>query len=191
MSFTSKGENLKRNEPQVGSPTMGGMNMRIGQVTSKMSTLAPSAACAVTAIVFAAVLDSRLLQGGVSALRLLLISNVLVGLLIGFLALQLQLEQKRKYKLLEERVEALSDVSQHVRSVLAALTFYGSQTGNPYSAQIVSKSLGRIESNLGQLFTRLLFGDPMPESMLKKVKAIAVSLLNAKPRPIEVCGREL
>ena len=165
--------------------------MQIVRFISKVSTLAPSIACALTAIVTTLALDSRLLHGGVSALRLLLLSNVLVGVLIGFLALQLQLEQKRKYKMLEERVDALSDVSQHVRSVLTALTFYGTQTGNPYSAQIVSKSLGRIESQLGELFTRLLFGDPMPETTLKKVKAIAVSLLNARPQPIEACGREL
>ena len=165
--------------------------MQITRLISKASTFTPSVACALTAIVISVGLDSMLLQGGVPALRLLLFSNLVVGMLIGFLALQFQLEQKRKYKLLEERVEALSDVSQHVRSVLAALTFYGTQTGNPYSAQIVSKSLGRIESHLGELFTRLLFGDPMPESTLKKVKAIAVSLLNAKPRTIEVCGREL
>jgi hypothetical protein len=69
--------------------------------------------------------------------------------------------------------------------VFTAITFYGSQTGNPYTAQIISKSLGRIEANLGQLFTRLLFGDALPQSTLKKVKAMAVSLLNARPETVE------
>jgi hypothetical protein len=118
------------------------------------------------------------------------VSNLFIGALSGLLALQLQMEQRRRHKLLEDRIEVLSEVSQHVRGVLTAITFYGTQTGNPHSAQIVSRTLGRIESNLGQLFTRLMFGEAMPQSTLSKVRAMAVSLLNSRHETIEGCRRE-
>jgi hypothetical protein len=157
---------------------------------AKFSSFAPCIACALTAMSLVVSLDSVLLQTGLSTSRLLLVSNLFIGALSGLLALQLQFEQRRRHKLLEDRIEVLSEVSQHVRGVLTAITFYGTQTGNPHSAQIVSKTLARIESNLGQLFTRLLFGDAMPQSTLNKVKAIAVSLLNSRPEAIEGCRRE-
>jgi NAD/NADP transhydrogenase beta subunit len=153
-----------------------------------LSNLTPCFVCGLTVMAFVAGLDSVLLHSGLSIPRLLSVSNVVIGALASLLALQIHLEQRRKHRILEQRIEALSEVSQHVRSVFTAITFYGSQTGNPHSAQIVSRSLGRIEANLGQLFTRLLFGDAMPQSTLKKVKAMAVSLLNARPEVVEECG---
>ena len=146
-----------------------------------LSKLTPCVFCGLTATAIAAGLDAVLLHSGFSIPKLLSVSNLVIGALATLVALQIHLEQRRRLKMLDQRVEALSEVSQHVRSVFTAITFYGSQTGNPHTAQIVSKSLGRIEANLGELFTRLLFGEAMPESTLKKVKAMAVSLLNARP----------
>ena len=153
-----------------------------------LSNLAPCVVCGLTATAIAAGLDAVLLHSGLSIPKVLSVSNLIIGTLAGLVALQLHLEQRRRLKMLDQRIEALSEVSQHVRSVFTAITFYGSQTGNPYTAQIISKSLGRIEANLGQLFTRLLFGEAMPQSTLKKVKAMAVSLLNARPEAAEPCA---
>lgn len=150
-----------------------------------LSNLGPCVVCGLTATAMAVGVDAVLLRSGLSLPKLLSVSNLVIGALAGLVALQIHLEQRRRLRMLDQRIEALSEVSQHVRSVLAAITFYGSQTGNPYTAQIISKSLGRIEANLDQLFTRLLFGEAMPQSTLKKVKAMAVSLLNARPETVE------
>jgi hypothetical protein len=153
-----------------------------------LSNLVPCVVSGLTATAIAAGLDAVLLRSGLSIPKLLSVSNLIIGTLAGLVALQIHLEQRRRLRMLDQRIEALSEVSQHVRSVFTAITFYGSQTGNPYTAQIISKSLGRIEANLGQLFTRLLFGEAMPQSTLKKVKAMAVSLLNARPETAEPCA---
>lgn len=150
-----------------------------------LSNLAPCVVCGLTATATAVGLEALLLHSGISIPKLLFVSNVVIGALAGLVALQIHLEQRRRLKMLDQRIETLSEVSQHVRGVFTAITFYGSQTGNPYTAQIISKSLGRIEANLGQLLTRLLFGEAMPQSTLKKVKAMAVSLLNARPETVE------
>jgi hypothetical protein len=133
---------------------------------AKILTFAVPAVCATLAGVC---LDAFLTQQGLSDLVVLFASNVLIGIAAGLLVLEHKLRIEAKYQILEERIKTLSEMHQHLRSVITSLAIYGTQLGVAH-ADVLSEHLRRIEANLVDLFTRLLFDQSVPQSVLKAVR---------------------
>ena len=133
------------------------------------------AATVALAASFGVALSGVLLRQRVSELGVLCASNVLIGTLAGLLVLQNKLQQKAKHQLLEERIRTLSEVNQHIRGVLTSLVLYGTKNGDA-SAEALSELLRRVEENLDHLFTRLLFDQSLPHSVLKAAKDTVYSI---------------
>ena len=134
--------------------------------TSQILIFAIPAVCATSAGVC---LDAFLTQQGLSDSSILWASNVLIGIAVGFLVLEHRLRIEAKCQILEERVETLSEMHQHLRSVITSLAFYGTQLGVAH-ADALSEHLRRVEANLVDLFTRLLFDQSVPQNVLKAVR---------------------
>ncbi len=132
-------------------------------------------ATAVLSASFGVVMDGLLLQQRASEFGILCASNVLIGTLAGSLVLQYKLRQKAKHQILEERIRTLSEVNQHIRGVLTSLVLYGTKNGDA-SAEALSELLRRVEENLDHLFTRLLFDQSLPHSVLKAAKDTVYSI---------------
>jgi hypothetical protein len=125
-----------------------------------------TAVCATSAAVC---LDAFLTQQGMSDASILYASNALVGIAAATLVLLQRLRVQAKNQILEERIETLSEVNQHVRSVVTSLAFYGRQTGKA-DGEVLSEHLRRVEAGLSELFTRLLFNQSVPQCVLKAVR---------------------
>jgi len=133
---------------------------------SKILILGAAALCPVA---FGAVLDKFLLQRGVPGGSILFASNVLIGVIAAILILQHDLRETVKHQILKERIETLSEVNQHIRSVLTSVSFYGTQTGSA-NAEVVSELLRRVEAHLAHLFTQMLFDQSLPQSVLRAAR---------------------
>lgn len=101
---------------------------------------------------------------GASALTILFFPNAVSGLIAGALILQHMLREKEKRQIFKDRLDSFSEIHHHVRGVLTAVAFYGTQTGNPYSAEIISECLARVESNLYQMLRTSVLNEPVPEA---------------------------
>ena len=133
---------------------------------SKILILGAAAVCP-TAV--GVVLDKVLLQKGVSGGSILFASNVVIGVIAGILILQHNLRETVRFQILKERIETLSEVNQHIRSVLTSVSFYGTQTGCA-NAEVVSELLRRVEAHLAHLFTQMLFDQSLPENVLRAAR---------------------
>jgi hypothetical protein len=140
--------------------------MRRDRPISGILIFAVTAVCATSAAVC---LDTFLTQQGLSEFSILCASNVLIGIAAGSLVLEHNLRLKAKHQILEERVRTLSEVHQYLRSVITSLAFYGTQIGGA-DADVLSEHLRQVEANLADLFTRLLFDQSVPQSVLKAVR---------------------
>jgi hypothetical protein len=124
---------------------------------------------------FGVALDGCLLQRGVSGFAILCASNALIGIVTGVLVLQHKERQKEKHQILEERIETIAEVNQHIRSVLTSVAFYGRQNGSA-NAEVMTELLRRVEANLAHLFKRLLLDESLPQSVVKAAKNTAYSI---------------
>jgi len=106
----------------------------------KILIFAVAAVCATSAGVC---LDAFLTQQGLSDLSILWASNVLIGIAVGSLVFQYKLRLKAKQQIVEERIETLSEVNQHIRSVLTSLTLYGTQSGSG-DAELLSEHIVEV-----------------------------------------------
>ena len=140
--------------------------MKRERLLSKILILAP---IGIGATLAGAGLDAYLAQQGMSDSSILYASNVLSGIVIGAMAVQYKLLLKARHQILEERIGTLSEMHQHLRSVITSLAFYGTQLGVTH-ADVLSEHLRRVEAHLADLFTRLLFDQSVPQSVLKAVR---------------------
>src|SRR5581483_1154375 len=99
-------------------------------------------------------LDAFLMQQSVSGRATLYVSDVLIGAFAGAWVVQHKLLQEHKRQLLKERIEFLSEMNQHIRSVLTSLSLCGRNPGS-VQTEVLSELLRRVESNLADMFARL------------------------------------
>jgi len=88
------------------------------------------AATAFTTVSYGIALDAFLMQQGLSGRATLYLSNLLMGTAAGAWVVQRRLLQKHKNRALKERIEFLSEMNQHIRSVLTSLSLYGKHSGD-------------------------------------------------------------
>lgn len=98
--------------------------------------------------------DKLLLREGIPRLDILLVSNLLTGLVAGALFLQSKIRAQEKERLLQERLQKISDMNHHVRNALQVMAFYGHLTPDPKGAQLVRDSIQRIEWTLEEILPR-------------------------------------
>ncbi|HKT49455.1 MAG TPA: hypothetical protein VJV96_04130 [Candidatus Angelobacter sp.] len=98
--------------------------------------------------------DSLLLQEGVPRIGVLLLSNILTGLVAGFLFLQNKIQAHEKQKLLEERLQKVAEMNHHIRNALQVMVFYRHQINDPEAGSLLQKSIERIEWTLEEVLPR-------------------------------------
>jgi uncharacterized membrane protein YhiD involved in acid resistance len=114
-------------------------------------------------------LDAFLMERGLSGISVLYVSDVLIGIVAGALVLEYRSRQAVKHQVLYERIETIREVNQHLRSVLTSLSLYGRQSG-PVHQEVHSELLRRVEANLADMFSRMLFDHSLPTAVLKSAK---------------------
>jgi len=114
-------------------------------------------------------LDAFLMQQSVSGRTTLYVSDLLIGAVAGAWVVQHKLLQEHKRGLLKERIQFLSELNQHVRSVLTSLSLCGKNTGS-VQAEVLGELLRRVEANLADMFERLLFDRSVPENAVRAAK---------------------
>jgi hypothetical protein len=126
-------------------------------------------ATAFTTVSYGLALDAFLMQQGLSGRTTLYVSNLLIGAAAGAWVVQRRLLQHHKQRALKERIEFISEMNQHIRSVLTSLSLYGKHNGGAH-AEVLSELLRRVEINLADMFGRLLFDRSLPLSTLTAAK---------------------
>ena len=116
-------------------------------------------------------LDAFCTQQGVSASSMLYASNVLVGIVTGMLVLQRKSRMRAQRQVLEERIEVLSEMHQHIRSIVTALALYSPRPGSTES-EVLAELLRRVDAHLGDLFTKLIFDPSAPQNAVRAVSRI-------------------
>jgi hypothetical protein len=153
------------NTEQAGQETTGDF-MKGERPISGILIFAVTAVCATSAGVC---LDAFLSQQGLSESSILWASNALIGIAAGSLVLERNLRLKAKRQILEERIATLSEMHQHIKSVITSMAIYSTQIGGADS-KVLSELLRRVEANLVDLFTRLLFDPAVPRNLLEAVR---------------------
>jgi hypothetical protein len=133
------------------------------------------AATAFTTVSYGIALDAFLMQQGLSGRATLYLTNLLMGTAAGAWVVQRRLLQKHKNRALKERIEFLSEMNQHVRSVLTSLSIYGKHNGDA-QAEVLSELLRRVEIHLADMFGRLLFDRALPLGALNAAKSTLDSM---------------
>lgn len=100
------------------------------------------------------VFDRLLLREGVPRLGVLLLSNLLTGLVAGALLLQSSVRAQDRQRLLQQRLEKISEMNHHVRNALQVVAFYKHVTEDPKVAELIEKSIQRIEWTLEEVLPR-------------------------------------
>src|SRR5436305_2026106 len=92
-----------------------------------------------TTVSYGLALDAFLMQQGLSGRATLYLSNLLIGAAAGAWVVQRRLLQHHKQRALKERIEFLSEMNQHIRSVLTSLSL----SGKPLAFEAVLMSVAK------------------------------------------------
>lgn len=98
--------------------------------------------------------DRMLLQEGVPRTGVLSLSNLLTGLVAGFLFLQYKIRAQEQQKLLEERLQKVAEMNHHIRNALQVMAFYRHQISSPEAGSLLQQSIERIEWTLEEVLPR-------------------------------------
>ena len=115
--------------------------------------------------------DKMLLREGIPRLDILVLSNVLTGLVAGALFLQSKIRAQEKERLLQERLQKISDMNHHVRNALQVMAFYGHLAEDPKAAQLVRDSIERIEWTLEEILPRGWNLDDLRHQQSRRISA--------------------
>jgi ABC-type nickel/cobalt efflux system permease component RcnA len=102
------------------------------------------------------VLDVTLLTEGVPRRDLMLLSNVLIGIIAGWLFYQFARNEKTKREFVRERLRAVADLNHHIRNALQVIRYAGnSKTAQDATQlQLINEAVARIEWALREVLPR-------------------------------------
>lgn len=98
--------------------------------------------------------DRLLVREGVPSLGVMLLSNALTGVVAGILYLEVRVRAHDKQRLLEERLQKVTEMNHHVRNALQVVSFYRYQITDPEAARLLQESIKRIEWTLEEVLPR-------------------------------------
>lgn len=98
--------------------------------------------------------DRLLVREGVPSLGVMLLSNALTGVVAGILYLEVRVRAQEKQRLLEERLQKVTEMNHHVRNALQVVSFYRYQITDPEAARLLQESIKRIEWTLEEVLPR-------------------------------------
>jgi hypothetical protein len=98
--------------------------------------------------------DRLLIREGVPRLGVLLLSNLLTGVVAGALLLQSTIRAQEKQRLLQQRLDKVSEINHHVRNALQVVAFYKHLADDPKVARLIEESIQRIEWTLEEVLPR-------------------------------------
>jgi hypothetical protein len=88
--------------------------------------------------------DLLLGREGVSRRDLLLLSNMLTGVVAGFLYYQLGRIERERRAIMQQRLRTIAEMNHHIRNALQVITYAASQD-RADSVELIRASLERIE----------------------------------------------
>jgi hypothetical protein len=98
--------------------------------------------------------DRLLLREGVPRLGVLFLSNALTGVIAGALFLQHKIRAQEEQRLLQQRLQKISEMNHHVRNALQVVAFYRHQISDPAAGRLIQESIDRIEWTLEEVLPR-------------------------------------
>lgn len=102
------------------------------------------------------VLDVSLLTEGFPRRDLMFISNLIIGIIAGWLFYQFAKNEKSKRALMQERMRTIADLNHHIRNALQVIRYAGGsktiQDAN--QLQLINEAVARIEWALRQVLPR-------------------------------------
>lgn len=84
----------------------------------------------------------------------LLLSNALTGVIAGALFLQHKIRAQEEQRLLQHRLQKISEMNHHVRNALQVVAFYRHQISDPAAGRLIQESIDRIEWTLEEVLPR-------------------------------------
>lgn len=101
-------------------------------------------------------LDVTLLSEGVPRRDLMLLSNVLTGIIAGWLFYQFARNEKNKRELMQERMRTVADLNHHIRNALQVIRYAGSSktAQDATQLQLINEAVARIEWALREVLPR-------------------------------------
>jgi hypothetical protein len=119
------------------------------------------------------IFDRLLLREGVPRIGVLILSNLLTGLVAGALLLQNKIRAQERQRLLQERLQKISEMNHHVRNALQVVAFYKHMTEDAKVARLIEESIQRIEWTLEEILPRGwdIEGPAQPTSESRRISA--------------------
>jgi hypothetical protein len=98
--------------------------------------------------------DKLLIREGIPRLDLLLFSNLLTGIVAGFISVQSRIRELDKQQLTRERLAKIAEMNHHIRNALQVVTFYAASPENSKAVGTIKDAIHRIEWTLEEVLTK-------------------------------------
>ena len=98
--------------------------------------------------------DRLLVWAGVPRPDVMLLSNALTGLVAAILFLQVKVRAQDRQRVLEDRLQKVTEMNHHVRNALQVVSFYRYQITDPEASRLLQESIKRIEWTLEEVLPR-------------------------------------
>jgi hypothetical protein len=119
--------------------------------------------------------DRLLIREGIPRLDILLFSNLLTGIVAGFISVQSRIRELDRQQLTRERLAKIAEMNHHIRNALQVVAFYAANPENSKAVGTIRNAIHRIEWTLQEVLPKgwdlqseLSAGAAMPNSDLPR-----------------------
>ncbi len=89
--------------------------------------------------------DWLLSKEGVARFDILVLSNGLTGLAVGFLYLQLSRVERERRSRVQQQLRTIAEMNHHIRNALQVIAYASASTDKTQSVELIGQSVTRIE----------------------------------------------
>ena len=102
------------------------------------------------------VLDVTLLREGVPRRDLMLLSNLITGVVVGWAFFRFVRNEKNKSKVIRERIRTIAELNHHIRNALQVIRYAGGSktTLDATQLQLINEAVAKIEWSLQEVLPR-------------------------------------
>lgn len=111
---------------------------------------------AVIVSVLGFLLDITLLTEGFPRRDLMFLSNLIIGLIAGWLFYQFARNEKHKREIMRQRIRTVADLNHHIRNALQVIRYAGGSktTQDATQLQLINEAVARIEWALREVLSK-------------------------------------
>ena len=102
------------------------------------------------------ILDFTLLTEGFPRRDLMFISNLIIGIIAGWLSYEFARNEKSKREIMRERMRTIADLNHHIRNALQVIRYAGGSktTQDATQLQLINEAVARIEWALREVLPK-------------------------------------